>query len=161
MTAGPKVAGLRSGGPASGLARHTLAPRAPVGRFVRYGLASASGTLVDLMAMGLLVWGGLAPGLAAACGYALGTLWHWQVSSRLVFADRLAEQGSGRRRQQVLFVGSALLGLALTTAIVTIATMQGVAPHYAKLAAMGAAFASVWLVRLAFVFAEDTSGGRV
>jgi len=81
-------------------------------------------------------------------------VWHWQISSRLVFADRLAPAREGRRRQQALFVISALLGLVCTTAIVALATAQGMPVVIAKAAAMGAAFMSVWLVRLMFVFGE-------
>lgn len=131
-----------------------LAPASLPGRFMRYGFASASGTVIDLAAFALLVWGGIGAGFAAAIGYALGTLWHWQVSSRMVFADRLADPGTARRRQHAMFFASALLGLALTTAIVTLGVMQGFAPGYAKFAAMFVAFTSVWLIRLSFVFSE-------
>jgi len=128
--------------------------RTMIVRFLRYGFASATGTVVDLLVFAGLIWLGLFAGLAAALGYACGTLWHWMVSSRIVFADRLAEPGRGRARQQVLFVASAMLGLALTTAIVTVMTGFGFTPAIAKFAAMCAAFTSVWLVRLMFVFAE-------
>jgi len=132
-----------------------LAPDTLAGRFVRYGFASASGTVIDLAAFALLVWG-LAPAwFAAFVGYALGTLWHWQVSSRIVFADRTCAKGAGRTRQQVLFAASALLGLALTTLIVTLGVEAGFQPGVAKIAAMCAAFTSVWLVRLLFVFASN------
>ncbi|MEM1196846.1 MAG: GtrA family protein [Pseudomonadota bacterium] len=132
-----------------------FAPHTLAGRFVRYAFASASGTVIDLLAFALLVWGGLGLGLAAASGYALGTVWHWQVTSRRVFPDRLADRGEPRRRQQAMFFASAGLGLALTLCIVKIGVWQGLAPSSAKFAAMCASFASVWLVRLLFVFAED------
>lgn len=138
-----------------GIVGSFFAPHTLPGRFARYGFASVSGTVIDLMAFSLMVWGGIEAGFSAACGYALGTLWHWQVSSRMVFADRLADKGLGRRRQQALFVASALMGLILTTCIVKIGVYQGFAPAPAKFAAMCAAFTSVWLVRLLFVFAEN------
>lgn len=129
-----------------------MAPRGLLGRFVRYGFASATGTVVDLVIFGGLIALSVWPGLAAAIGYACGTVWHWMVSSRLVFSDRLARPGRARRAQQVLFVASALLGLALTTAIVVTGTQAGLDPAIAKFLAMCAAFTSVWLVRLFFVF---------
>ncbi|MGB3471705.1 MAG: GtrA family protein [Erythrobacter sp.] len=135
--------------------RRLLAPHTLTGRFVRYGVASASGTVVDLAAFGLMLAGGVGAGLAAVCGYTLGTLWHWQVSRRFVFADRLARHKGGRGRQQSLFFASALLGVILTYCIVELGTQTGFAPTPAKIAAMCAAFTSVWLVRLLFVFAED------
>lgn len=137
------------------LAGRVLAPNTLAGRFVRYSFASASGTVIDLAAFGLLVWGSIAVWIAAPVGYALGTLWHWQVSSRMVFADRTAAKGQGRARQQALFVASALMGLALTTCIVTLAVQSGFDPATAKFAAMCVAFTSVWLVRLLFVFAQN------
>jgi len=144
-------------GLAARVVRSLLAPRTRTGRFVRYGFASASGTVVDLAAFGLMLAGGVGAGLAAMCGYTLGTMWHWQVSSRFVFADRLAPQKGGRGRQQSLFFSSALLGVVLTYCIVELGTQAGFAPTSAKVSAMCAAFASVWLVRLLFVFAEEQS----
>ena len=139
----------------SKLAGGLFAPNTLAGRFVRYGFASASGTVIDLAVFGLLIWSGIVVWIAAPAGYALGTLWHWQVSRRMVFPDRTAAQGEGRARQQVLFVASALLGLALTTCIVTLGVQSGFDPAPAKFTAMCVAFTSVWLVRLLFVFAES------
>ena len=144
-----------------GVVRNVFAPYTLPGRFLRYGLASASGGVVDLMAFSLMVWGslmawgGIGAGFAAIGGYALGTLWHWQVSGRMVFAYRLAGEGLGCRRHQVLFAASALLGLALTFCVIDVGVHQGMAPGPAKLAAMCVAFASVWLVRLLLIFAQD------
>ncbi|MDY7099407.1 MAG: GtrA family protein [Pseudomonadota bacterium] len=134
-----------------------LGARTLSGRFVRYGFASLTGTLIDLAAFSLLVSGGIAAGIAAACGYALGTLWHWQVSSRFVFADRLANKGRGRMRQQALFLASAIMGLVVTVCVVTLAVQIGASAGAAKFAAMCVAFTSVWLTRLLLVFAEHSS----
>ena len=132
-----------------------FAPTQMAGRFVRYAFASASGTVIDLIVFGALLWVGSGTGLAAASGYALGTVWHWLITSRRVFPDRLAAQGDARRRQQVLFFASGALGLALTICVVKIGVLQGLDPAHAKFAAMCASFTSVWLVRLLFVFAPD------
>ncbi|MEM6586684.1 MAG: GtrA family protein [Pseudomonadota bacterium] len=139
----------------SRLSGRMLAPDTLAGRFVRYCFASVSGTAIDLAAFGLLVWGSLPAWIAAATGYTLGTVWHWQISSRIVFADRARAKGEGREKQQALFVASALLGLGLTTLIVSIAVQSGIPAIGAKIAAMCAAFTSVWLVRLLFVFANN------
>lgn len=123
-------------------------------RFARYVLASASATVIDLGTFLLLYAAGVYSGLAAVAGYALGTLLHWFISSRAVFADRLAEPGLKRGGQQAGFVLSALLGLGLTAAIVTGADAAGFDPRLAKLVAMGLSFVTVWLVRLTLVFRE-------
>ncbi len=111
------------------------------GRILRYGIASASGTIIDLTAFALLVAGGIDIGLAAACGYLLGTARHWQIFRHT--------------RQKGLFVASGGLGVALTTCIVTLSVESGFDAAPSKIAAMCASFASVWLVRLLFVVAED------
>ncbi len=121
-------------------------------RFVRYVVASALGTIVDLGSFLLLYSLGMLAGVAAAIGYASGTLMHWLISSRFVFPDRLSKPGLKRGGQQVLFVVSALLGLGLTTLIVSMADAEGFDPRLAKLFAMGVSFLTVWLVRLTVVF---------
>lgn len=95
---------------------------------------------------------GMLAGLAAALGYAIGTLVHWLISSRFVFPDRLSEPGLKRSGQQAMFIASALLGLGLTTLIVSSADAAGLDPRIAKLFAMGLSFLTVWLVRLTWVF---------
>lgn len=121
-------------------------------RFVRYVVASILGTMVDLGSFLLLYAMGMLAGLAAAIGYASGTLMHWLISSRFVFPDRLSKPGIKRGGQQILFVISAMLGLGLTTLIVSMADATGSDPRIAKLIAMGVSFLTVWLVRLTIVF---------
>lgn len=121
-------------------------------RFARYVLASASGTVVDLGSFLLLYAAGMIATVAAVIGYALGTLVHWLISSRVVFPDRLAEAGLKRGGQQILFVGSAILGMGLTALVVAWGEAAGFDPRLAKLAAMALSFLAVWLVRLTIVF---------
>ena len=125
---------------------------ADLARFARYIAASLLGTLADLGAFLLLYSQDVLAGLAAAIGYACGTLIHWLVSSRYVFPDRLSQPGIQRGGQQVLFVVSALVGLGLTALIVGAAQAAGSDPRIAKLFAMGVSFATVWLIRLTLVF---------
>lgn len=129
-----------------------MVPDGPISRFGRYILASLAGTIGDLGTFLLLYSQGLLAGLAAAIGYACGTLVHWLVSSRFVFPDRLSEAGIKRGGQQAMFVMSALIGLGLTTLIVSAADAAGSDPRIAKLVAMGVSFLTVWLIRLTLVF---------
>lgn len=121
--------------------------------FLRYIAASALALGIDLGTFLALLALGLPPAAAAAAGYAMGILAHWLVSSRVVFAAGVAADGPRRSRQKALFVGSALAGLALTTAIVGAGTGLGLDPRLAKLAAIGASFILTWLLRERVVFA--------
>jgi len=126
-------------------------------RFARYLLASVGALAVDvgsflaLMALGVLA----AP--ASALGYSLGILAHWLFSSRAVFQDRVAEAGNERSKQKALFVISALVGLALTTAIVGLGDWSGIDPRAAKLVAIGVSFFATWVIRAKIVFRHDGS----
>ena len=96
---------------------------------------------------------GLAPVPASATGYCAGILVHWLISSRLVFADGAAARGTGERhRQKLLFVGSAIVGLAVTTAIVGGGSALGLDPRLAKLAAIVVSFQTTYLLRRHIVF---------
>src|SRR3546814_3118840 len=82
-------------------------------RWLNYLLASGLALGSDAGLFLLLLDAGLAPVTASATGYCAGILVHWVISSRLVFADGAAARGTGERhRQKLLFVGSALVGLA-------------------------------------------------
>lgn len=121
-------------------------------RLVRYLLASVVALGVDVACFLALLSFGSLPAVASALGYSLGIAVHWLLSSRAVFADGVAARGSGRTWQKAQFVGSALAGLALTTAIVGLGSAAGFDPRLAKLAAIGASFALVWLLRSRVVF---------
>ena len=54
--------------------------------------------------------------------------------------------------QKALFVISALIGLALTTAIVGLGDAAGFDPRVAKLAAIAVSFTATWLLRAKLVF---------
>lgn len=120
--------------------------------FLRYLAASALALGIDLGTFLALLSLGLEAAIAAAVGYTLGIVAHWVVSSRVVFADGVAQRGPERNRQKALFIGSALAGLALTTAIVGLGTRMGLDPRLAKLAAIVASFMLTWLLRERVVF---------
>lgn len=122
-------------------------------RWLNYLLASGLALGSDAGLFLLLLDAGLPPMAASAIGYCAGILVHWLVSSRLVFADGAAARGTGERhRQKLLFVGSALVGLAITTAIVGTGTALGLDPRLAKLAAIVVSFQATYMLRRHIVF---------
>ncbi|WP_188237367.1 GtrA family protein [Sphingopyxis sp. LK2115] len=122
-------------------------------RWVNYLLASALALGSDAGLFLLLLDAGLAPVPASATGYCAGILVHWLISSRLVFADGAAARGTGERhRQKLLFVGSAVVGLAVTTAIVGGGSALGLDPRLAKLVAIIVSFQTTYLLRRHIVF---------
>ena len=119
----------------------------------RYLGASVLALGADLACyLGLLRLGMMAA-LASALAYGLGIVVHWLLSSRAVFAGQLADAGTERWRQKALFVGSALVGLVITTSVVGILAMLGGDPRMAKLVAVAVSFAATWLLREKVVFA--------
>ncbi|HEY0594391.1 GtrA family protein [Sphingopyxis sp.] len=127
-------------------------------RWLNYLLASGLALGSDAGLFLLLLDAGLAPMSASAVGYCAGILVHWVISSRLVFADGAAARGTGERhRQKMLFVGSALVGLAVTTAIVGTGSAFGLDPRLAKLAAIVVSFQTTYLLRRHIVFRTATA----
>lgn len=122
-------------------------------RWVNYLLASVLALGSDAGLFLLLLDAGLAPVAASAVGYCAGIFVHWVISSRLVFADGTAARGTGERhRQKMLFVASALVGLAVTTAIVGTGSALGLDPRIAKLIAIVVSFQTTYLLRRHIVF---------
>jgi putative flippase GtrA len=119
---------------------------------VRYILASVGALAVDMGTFLGLMQLGVPAVLASALGYSLGIVAHWLLSSRHVFSDQLASSGFDRTRQKAMFVASALIGLALTTAIVGMASVNGIEPRLAKLCAIAVSFIATWLLRKKVVF---------
>lgn len=119
---------------------------------VRYVLASVGALAVDMGSFLALLALGVPAMAASALGYALGIGAHWLLSSRAVFAETVAASGPARRRQQALFVGSALVGLAITTLVVGGLVRLGLDPRDAKVLAIGLSFAATWVLRKQVVF---------
>ncbi|MCT2559904.1 GtrA family protein [Tsuneonella sp. YG55] len=124
-------------------------------RLVRYGLASVGALAVDMGSFLALLALAVPAAAASAAGYAFGIAAHWLLSSRTVFTDSVAERGIRRTRQKALFVGSAMVGLALTTCIVGIGDLAGFDPRLAKLIAIAASFTVTWMLRNRIVFRGD------
>lgn len=124
---------------------------------LRYLAASALALGVDVGSFLVLLWLGLPAAVAAALGYSIGIVAHWLLSSRAVFAQGVAQRGPQRTWQKAMFVGSALMGLAFTTAIVGTGDVLGTDPRISKLLAIAVSFALTWLLREKFVFRAGTA----
>jgi putative flippase GtrA len=119
----------------------------------RYIAASVAALSVDFAIFVGALRLGILPVAAAAAGYLAGVVCHWLISSRAVFIGRVSESPVVRRQQQAMFLGSALVGLAITTAIVGLGTWLGVYPLLAKVIAIGVSFQVTYLLRKKVVFA--------
>lgn len=126
---------------------------AHVPTYLRYVAVSAVALGLDTSTFLLLIGGGMPPVAASGIGYTLGIAAHWTLSSRAVFADKLAPSERGRRAQVLMFVLTALVGLGLTMAIVGTGHALGLDPRVAKLIAIAISFQSTWLLRRRIVFA--------
>lgn len=121
--------------------------------YTRYIGASAASLGVDFAIFMAALSAGVPPALAAACGYIAGIACHWLISSRVVFVGRVAEDSTGRRQQQALFVLSALVGLGITTGIVGLGSRYGLDPRIAKGIAIVVSFQATYMLRKKVVFA--------
>lgn len=133
---------------------NTILRRFEVVRLTRYGFASVAALAVDMATFLLLLSLQLAAAPASAVGYSIGIVTHWLISSRAVFVDTVAQRGPQRTRQKALFVGSALVGLALTTLVVGAGDLAGLDPRLAKLVAIGVSFVATWVLRSKVVFRQ-------
>jgi putative flippase GtrA len=89
--------------------------------------------------------------LSGVAGYAYGIVLHYQLSRHFVFAAGSSPKSAHRRFGE--FVGSGLVGLLVTAAVMASATAMGVSPIVAKIMAAGASFIGVYAIRRAIVFA--------
>lgn len=119
--------------------------------FSRYLLASICALCADMLLFLALLRLNLHPAVAGFVGYSVGLLLHWMISVRFVFV-------SGRRAthgQRIGFILSALIGLGITTSVISCLTAAGLAPAIAKLMAVPVSFLSVYAIRKYGVFAAD------
>ena len=118
---------------------------------LRYLIASGVSLCVDMGSFMVLLALGSGAVPAAAAGYALGIVTHWLISSRKVF-DGVAERGARRTRQKAMFLVSALIGMAVTTSIVSLGSLAEIDPRIGKLVAVAASFSITWLLRSRLIF---------
>ena len=121
--------------------------------YFRYIGASAVSLGVDFAIFMAALSVGVPPAPAAACGYVVGIVCHWLISSRMVFVGHVAEDSASRRQQQALFVVSALVGLGITTGIVGIGSRYGLDPRVAKAIAIVVSSQATYVIRKKVVFA--------
>lgn len=117
--------------------------------YARYIVASAGALAVDMGIFIALLRTDMPATPASAMGYISGIGAHWLLSSRAVFTDA---SEAGRNRQKLLFIASALVGLAITAAIVGAGDMMGIDPRIAKLCAIAVSFNATYLLRKRVVF---------
>ncbi|WP_395332153.1 GtrA family protein [Novosphingobium sp. BL-8H] len=128
-------------------------------RFLRYLIASVGALAMDMGSLLALLRLDVPAGLAAAMAYSLGIVVQWLLLSRAVFNDGgVAQRGIGRTRQKVVFVSSALLGLAVTSGIVSAAAALGVSVLANKVLAVTISFTLNWLLRKRIVFRVPAEG---
>ena len=121
--------------------------------YMRYLVVSVTALAVDMGLFLLLLQMGIESMSASAVGYSVGIFVHWFLSSRKVFQDRVSQRGTAERTQQkAMFVMSALLGLATTTAIVGTGEWAGFDARIAKLVAIAVSFQLTYLLRNVLIF---------
>lgn len=98
---------------------------------------------------------GAPPLLAAVVAYCVGLQVHWGLSTRWVFAPEQVREGAARRAQFGMFVGSALVGLAITALTVAVGEALDGDPRAAKLVAVGLSFTATFALRRAIVFRRN------
>ena len=128
--------------------------RSAVLQFAGYVMVSAVALVVDTSVYWILLKPLKLAAKAAVCGYVCGVLTHYTLSSRIVFASRLAARGV-KAEAPVLakFFAAGALGLIVTAVTVgTLADGFGIHPLLAKLCAAGLSFVTVFTTMRVFVF---------
>lgn len=120
--------------------------------YTRYMFASVVALGVDTGLFLLLLDLNMAPTAASILGYGAGIGAHWLFSSRTVFVPRIAYSREARARQKALFLGSALVGLAITATLVGFGQIIGADPRLAKFFAIVLSFNATYLLRKTVVF---------
>ena len=120
--------------------------------YVRYVLASAAALALDMAAYLLLLKAGVAPVASSVAGDGAGVVMHWLLSTRFVFLRSAAMKGPYRLEAKVLFVLTAILGLAVTAVTVALSVSQGATPVAAKVVAIAVSFNVTYLARRFVVF---------
>jgi putative flippase GtrA len=124
-------------------------------RLSLYTVASAMALVLDVCVYALLVFDGFSPPLAGVIGYAMGLTLHFVLSTRFVFD--LGKLSKPEARLFGEFALSGVVGLALTAAVIAVATgVLYLTALPAKLLAAATSFAAVYTLRRAYIFAVET-----
>ena len=119
-----------------------------------YTIVSALALGLDLVVFAGLTQSGMRAAIAGIVGYTAGLILHYMLSVRYVFETQGSTKSVLRRFGE--FVLSGLIGLALTWAIITLASEWLHLPALiGKVAAVGTSFIVVFLLRRGIVFAAN------
>ena len=130
------------------------AHRQEILRFAGYVAVSGSALCVDVAVYWMMLGFAKFAFMAAAAGYVCGVLFHYILSSRVVFRDLFQKRGMVQEAPALAkFYAAGLSGLVVTACIVGfLADVLGVHPLLAKAAAAGCSFIVVFLSLRFFVF---------
>ena len=119
---------------------------------MRYPLASAAALAFDGGAFLSLIALGVDPVLATLAAYGSGVAVHWLLSTRYVFRQSTKLTGAARRLAKLLFILTAIIGLAVSAAVVSWSISLGAGPVTAKAIAVIASYLVTYVSRRQFVF---------
>jgi putative flippase GtrA len=119
---------------------------------MRYPLASAAALAFDGGAFLSLIALGVDPVLATLAAYGSGVAVHWLLSTRYVFRQSAKLTGAARRLAKLLFILTAIIGLAVSAAVVSWSISLGAGPVTAKAIAVIASYLVTYVSRRQFVF---------
>jgi putative flippase GtrA len=125
-----------------------------IAQFVGYTAVSGGALCVDFTIYWWLLTGAKFAFLAAIGGYVCGVLFHYTLSSRVVFANRLHSRGLIEEAPTIArFFLAGASGLVVTAVIVGfLADIGDINPLVAKIVASGCSFVTVFFTLRAFVF---------
>jgi putative flippase GtrA len=119
---------------------------------MRYPLASAAALAFDGGAFLSLIALGVDPVRATLAAYGSGVAVHWLLSTRYVFKQSAKLTGAARRLAKLLFIMTAIIGLAVSAAVVSWSISLGAGPVTAKAIAVIASYLVTYVSRRQFVF---------
>lgn len=120
--------------------------------YMRYIGASVMALAVDILLFLTTLAAHVAPVPASVIGYSAGIAVHWLISTRFVFTDGRSKDAAPTRVRLLMFILSAGVGLAATSAIVALAQYLHADPKIGKLVAIGVSFQAVYLIRKYIIF---------
>jgi putative flippase GtrA len=131
---------------------HDVPRLAVLPQLSRYAIVSAMALALDFAVFLSLNAAFGHPTLAGVIGYGCGIVLHYFLSRHFVFNAMRSKKSAHRLFTE--FVASGLIGLAVTAGVIALATtLLGWPAIVAKIAAVGASFVGVFLVRRTVVFA--------
>ena len=137
--------------------RPTVAARllrgATLALVARYTVISAISLGLDLFVFLRLLEADVGAVPASVAGYLCGTQLHWLLSTRAVFSAGVRKEAGARRRQQVMFFASAVIGVTCNAGIVAASEWLLIPLLIGKLVAVATSFVLVLLLRATVIFA--------